>query len=218
MGNFDEQSWGNSASAVTGVWNRLKVCPNDDCAWAFYDESRNRSRRWCSMNVCGNCHKGPRVLRQTRRVSDLMPAGLSAVDEPYHAPGEGDWGASRGTSTSPPATPRSAATWLEPLSNQSVAWYWACVVGEGRPLVTVVDHDVRPPRPPSLEVRAEGLCRPQHRDAVRPHFARLPGTRDERIERDAIGEGDHSWGTRDWWVRKRYEAASVNGNRWLGRA
>jgi predicted RNA-binding Zn ribbon-like protein len=40
-----------------GVWNRLKVCPDDGCAWAFYDESRNRSRRWCSMNVCGNRHK-----------------------------------------------------------------------------------------------------------------------------------------------------------------
>ncbi|HEY6696895.1 MAG TPA: CGNR zinc finger domain-containing protein [Acidimicrobiales bacterium] len=40
-----------------GVWNRLKVCPDDDCAWAFYDESRNRSRRWCSMKVCGNRHK-----------------------------------------------------------------------------------------------------------------------------------------------------------------
>jgi predicted RNA-binding Zn ribbon-like protein len=40
-----------------GVWNRLKVCPDDACAWAFYDESRNRSRRWCSMDVCGNRHK-----------------------------------------------------------------------------------------------------------------------------------------------------------------
>jgi hypothetical protein len=30
-------------------------------------------------------------------------------------------------------------------------------VGEGRPLVTVVDHTVPPPRPGSLEVRAEGL-------------------------------------------------------------
>jgi predicted RNA-binding Zn ribbon-like protein len=40
-----------------GVWNRLKVCPDDGCAWAFYDESRNRSRRWCSMDVCGNRHK-----------------------------------------------------------------------------------------------------------------------------------------------------------------
>ena len=39
------------------VWNRLKVCPDDGCAWAFYDESRNRSRRWCSMDACGNRHK-----------------------------------------------------------------------------------------------------------------------------------------------------------------
>ena len=40
-----------------GVWDRLKVCPDDGCAWVFYDESRNRSRRWCSMNACGNRHK-----------------------------------------------------------------------------------------------------------------------------------------------------------------
>ncbi|HEY8526238.1 MAG TPA: CGNR zinc finger domain-containing protein [Acidimicrobiales bacterium] len=40
--------------ARTGDWPRLKICPADDCAWAFYDESRNRSRRWCSMEVCGN--------------------------------------------------------------------------------------------------------------------------------------------------------------------
>lgn len=37
-----------------GTWERLKICPADDCAWAFYDVSRNRSRRWCSMEVCGN--------------------------------------------------------------------------------------------------------------------------------------------------------------------
>jgi hypothetical protein len=41
--------------------------------------------------------------------------------------------------------------------NLGVAWYWACVVGEGRPLVTVIDHDVRPPKPGSLEIRADGL-------------------------------------------------------------
>jgi predicted RNA-binding Zn ribbon-like protein len=41
----------------SGTWDRLKVCPDDDCAWVFYDESRNRSRRWCSMNACGNRHK-----------------------------------------------------------------------------------------------------------------------------------------------------------------
>jgi predicted RNA-binding Zn ribbon-like protein len=37
-----------------GSWPRLKVCMNDDCQWAFYDKSRARSGKWCSMGVCGN--------------------------------------------------------------------------------------------------------------------------------------------------------------------
>jgi predicted RNA-binding Zn ribbon-like protein len=37
-----------------GTWDRLKACGADDCQWAFYDTSRNRSRTWCSMEVCGN--------------------------------------------------------------------------------------------------------------------------------------------------------------------
>ena len=41
--------------------------------------------------------------------------------------------------------------------NLGVAWYWACLVGEGRPLVTVIDHEVALPKAPSLEIRAEGL-------------------------------------------------------------
>ncbi len=31
---------------------RLKICPN--CQWLFIDRSRNRSRAWCDMSVCGN--------------------------------------------------------------------------------------------------------------------------------------------------------------------
>jgi hypothetical protein len=41
--------------------------------------------------------------------------------------------------------------------NQGVAWYWACLVGEGRPLVIVTDHEIALPRRDALEVRAEGL-------------------------------------------------------------
>jgi predicted RNA-binding Zn ribbon-like protein len=40
-----------------GSWERIKSCPADDCQWAFYDRSRNRSRTWCSMEVCGNRSK-----------------------------------------------------------------------------------------------------------------------------------------------------------------
>lgn len=39
---------------LSGEWARLKVCPADDCLWAFYDRSRNRSRTWCRMDECGN--------------------------------------------------------------------------------------------------------------------------------------------------------------------
>lgn len=40
-----------------GAWPRLKACTVDDCRWAFYDATRNHSRTWCSMDVCGNREK-----------------------------------------------------------------------------------------------------------------------------------------------------------------
>ncbi|MGH1561773.1 CGNR zinc finger domain-containing protein [Mumia sp. DW29H23] len=40
--------------AIEGRLERVKICPADDCRWAFYDRSKNRSRQWCSMEVCGN--------------------------------------------------------------------------------------------------------------------------------------------------------------------
>jgi predicted RNA-binding Zn ribbon-like protein len=43
-----------AAAIADGTWARLKVCPADDCQWAFYDVSRNRSAVWCDMRVCGN--------------------------------------------------------------------------------------------------------------------------------------------------------------------
>lgn len=51
------------AAVADGTWDRMKACPADDCQWAFFDESRNRSRRWCSMRVCGNREK-TRSFRQ----------------------------------------------------------------------------------------------------------------------------------------------------------
>ena len=39
---------------VAGTWERLKLCENPECEWAFYDSSRNRSGSWCRMGQCGN--------------------------------------------------------------------------------------------------------------------------------------------------------------------
>jgi predicted RNA-binding Zn ribbon-like protein len=44
-------------AAMDGSWARVKACVADDCRWAFYDTSRNRSGRWCDMSVCGNREK-----------------------------------------------------------------------------------------------------------------------------------------------------------------
>lgn len=43
-----------ASAAADGSWERVKACRADDCRWAFYDQSRNRSGRWCDMAVCGN--------------------------------------------------------------------------------------------------------------------------------------------------------------------
>lgn len=37
---------------------RLRICPN--CGWLFLDRSRNSSRLWCDMAVCGNRRKASR--------------------------------------------------------------------------------------------------------------------------------------------------------------
>ena len=48
-----------------GTWARMKACPWDTCHFAFYDHSRNRSRTWCSMAVCGNRAKAQTYRRRT---------------------------------------------------------------------------------------------------------------------------------------------------------
>ncbi|MGW4649684.1 CGNR zinc finger domain-containing protein [Kitasatospora sp. NPDC004289] len=39
---------------------RIRPCANHDCVLHFYDVSKNGTRRWCSMSVCGNRAKASR--------------------------------------------------------------------------------------------------------------------------------------------------------------
>jgi predicted RNA-binding Zn ribbon-like protein len=57
---------GIAVARANGTWERLKACSADDCQWAFYDQSKNRSGRWCSMRTCGNRTK-TRAYRSRRR-------------------------------------------------------------------------------------------------------------------------------------------------------
>jgi predicted RNA-binding Zn ribbon-like protein len=39
---------------------RVRACGAEDCRWLFLDTSRNHTRRWCKMEVCGNRMKARR--------------------------------------------------------------------------------------------------------------------------------------------------------------
>jgi predicted RNA-binding Zn ribbon-like protein len=44
----------------------LRVCEKPDCRWLFLDTSKNHSRRWCDMKICGNRMKARRFKAQHR--------------------------------------------------------------------------------------------------------------------------------------------------------
>ena len=63
-----------SADLLTaGDWQRIKECGGDNCNWLFLDQSKNRSRRWCTMEDCGSKVKSKRHYdrqKETAHVAD----------------------------------------------------------------------------------------------------------------------------------------------------
>ncbi|MEW6242773.1 MAG: CGNR zinc finger domain-containing protein [Bacillota bacterium] len=45
------------ARLLLNDYTRVKMCANPACRWVFYDESGNRTRRWCEERYCGNLMK-----------------------------------------------------------------------------------------------------------------------------------------------------------------
>ena len=54
-----------------GALRRIRICAN--CGWLFLDASRNASRIWCDMAVCGNRQKARRHYR--RQISNREEQG-----------------------------------------------------------------------------------------------------------------------------------------------
>lgn len=52
---------------------RVRRCGNETCRWLFLDTSKNGSRRWCDMKLCGNRVKARNYYRRSRSVPG--PAG-----------------------------------------------------------------------------------------------------------------------------------------------
>ena len=49
-------------------YRRIRICPN--CNWLFLDRSRNASRLWCDMTVCGNRQKAKRHYRRRKATEE----------------------------------------------------------------------------------------------------------------------------------------------------
>jgi predicted RNA-binding Zn ribbon-like protein len=54
-------SWSAAELLAHGPLDRIRECPGQgNCGWLFLDLSKNASRRWCDMRVCGNRAKARR--------------------------------------------------------------------------------------------------------------------------------------------------------------
>jgi predicted RNA-binding Zn ribbon-like protein len=67
---LDQMLWPILISAsemlTTSNLDRIGICEGDGCGWLFYDQSRNRSRKWCDMGDCGNRAKARRFYQRKR--------------------------------------------------------------------------------------------------------------------------------------------------------
>ena len=63
--------WALSVSAVDLILSddihKVRACDDPGCRWLFLDTSKNHTRRWCDMQVCGNRMKARRFKAQRKR-------------------------------------------------------------------------------------------------------------------------------------------------------
>jgi predicted RNA-binding Zn ribbon-like protein len=46
--------------------SRIKQCRGSHCGWLFFDGTKNKSRQWCDMSVCGNRAKASALRARAR--------------------------------------------------------------------------------------------------------------------------------------------------------
>ena len=65
---------------TSGAIDRFRVCANDQCRWAFYDESRAGRRRWCDMSSCGNRAKAARHRARSKGEDEGETPAIRILD------------------------------------------------------------------------------------------------------------------------------------------
>jgi predicted RNA-binding Zn ribbon-like protein len=52
----------------------IRSCAAETCRWLFIDTSKNHTRRWCNMKICGNRMKAHRYHIRTNEQAKIAPA------------------------------------------------------------------------------------------------------------------------------------------------
>ncbi|MFJ3585073.1 CGNR zinc finger domain-containing protein [Streptomyces sp. NPDC090127] len=70
---FADPAWGPGWTAardhldlLRSAPDRIRSCAHEACILHFFDTSRNGTRRWCSMAICGNRAKASRHYARTK--------------------------------------------------------------------------------------------------------------------------------------------------------
>jgi len=67
---LDKTLWAVTESAAQLLGSEaaalVRECGGENCGWLFEDLSRNRSRQWCDMQMCGNLAKVRRFRERKR--------------------------------------------------------------------------------------------------------------------------------------------------------
>jgi predicted RNA-binding Zn ribbon-like protein len=53
-------------------FSRIKQCRGNHCGWLFYDSTKNKSRQWCDMSVCGNRAKASALRARIRHENQAL--------------------------------------------------------------------------------------------------------------------------------------------------
>lgn len=76
MGSLKTDTWQKVMSEITysfakiisdGETERIRRCSNPDCKWFYYDNTRNKSKIYCTNNLCGNLMKVRRFREKNKK-------------------------------------------------------------------------------------------------------------------------------------------------------
>lgn len=57
---------------VDADFSRIKQCRGNHCGWLFFDSTKNKSRQWCDMSVCGNRAKASALRARIRHKNQVV--------------------------------------------------------------------------------------------------------------------------------------------------